>query len=148
MSLPETAPRPWTRSAKSAEATVLSEALSALPRPVEPVDPACAGRIYADRVAAALAYGKRDAAPRVVAKGRGALAEEIVRRAREAGVFVHESKELVSLLMQVDLDRHIPAQLYVAVAELLAWLHSIENGGPLGTPSAEERFPRPPSLPE
>ena len=47
---------------------------------------------------------------------------------KEAGVFVHESPELVALLMQVDLDARIPPELYVAVAELLAWLYSIEAG--------------------
>jgi flagellar biosynthesis protein len=78
--------------------------------------------------AVALTYSSGDAAPRVVAKGRGLLAQEIIERAREAGVYVHESPELVSLLMQVDLDEHIPPQLYVAVAELLAWLYSIEQG--------------------
>ncbi len=41
---------------------------------------------------------------------------------------MHESAELVSLLMQVDLDQHIPPQLYLAVAELLAWLYRLENG--------------------
>jgi flagellar biosynthesis protein len=56
------------------------------------------------------------------------MADEIIRRAHEAGIYVHESRELVSLLMQIDLDRHIPPQLYVAVAELLAWLHRIESG--------------------
>lgn len=78
--------------------------------------------------AVALAYRQDDNAPKVVAKGRGVLAAEIISRAREAGVFVHESPELVSLLMQVDLDQHIPPQLYRAVAELLAWLYRIENG--------------------
>ena len=76
--------------------------------------------------AAALAYRDGERAPRVVAKGRGLIAAEILERARAAGLFVHESRELVSLLMQVDLDRHIPPQLYAAVAELLAWLHRIE----------------------
>lgn len=79
--------------------------------------------------AVALAYRETDAAPRVVAKGRGLIAEEIIARARAHGVYVHESPELVSLLVQVDLDERIPAQLYVAVAELLAWLYRIENGG-------------------
>jgi len=79
------------------------------------------------RHAVALAYEDGQGAPRVVAKGRGVLAQAIIERARQAGVYVHESPELVSLLMQVDLDRHIPAQLYVAVAELLAWLYRIEN---------------------
>ena len=41
---------------------------------------------------------------------------------------MHESPELVSLLMQVDLDQRIPPQLYVAVAELLAWLYRLESG--------------------
>jgi flagellar biosynthesis protein len=75
------------------------------------------------REAVALAYRQTDAAPRVVAKGRGLIAEEIISRAREHGVYVHESPELLSLLMQVDLDEHIPSQLYLAVAELLAWLY-------------------------
>jgi flagellar biosynthesis protein len=79
------------------------------------------------RTAVALAYREGDAAPRVVAKGRGVLAEEIIRRAGEAGIYVHGSSELVGLLMQVDLDRHIPPQLYVAVAELLAWIWRIEQ---------------------
>jgi flagellar biosynthesis protein len=76
--------------------------------------------------AVALAYHGGDAAPRVVAKGRGLIAEQIIEKAREHGVAVHESKELVSLLMQVDLDEHIPPTLYRAVAELLAWLYRVE----------------------
>lgn len=88
------------------------------------------------RTAVALAYRETDAAPRVVAKGRGLVAEEIIRRAKEHGVYVHESPELVSLLLQIDLDERIPPQLYVAVAELLAWLYRIERGenSPAPTP--------------
>ena len=70
--------------------------------------------------AVALRYADGDAAPVVVARGRGLVADEIIRRARAAGVFVHESPELVSLLMQVDLDARIPAALYIAVAQLFA----------------------------
>jgi len=81
------------------------------------------------REAIALAYGQTDAAPRVVAKGKGLIAEQIIARAREHGVYVHESPELVALLTQVDIDEHIPPQLYMAVAELLAWLYRIEHGG-------------------
>ncbi|HNC26745.1 MAG TPA: EscU/YscU/HrcU family type III secretion system export apparatus switch protein [Accumulibacter sp.] len=88
------------------------------------------------RNAVALTYGKTEAAPRVVAKGRGLLAEQIIARAREHGVYVHESPELVSLLMQVDLDQHIPPQLYLAVAELLAWLYRLESGERLAPPPA------------
>lgn len=77
--------------------------------------------------AVALTYDVADGAPRVVAKGTGLLAEEIIERAQAAGVFVHESPELLSLLMQVDLDERIPPALYIAVAELLAWLYRLES---------------------
>lgn len=76
--------------------------------------------------AVALSYREGDAAPRVVAKGYGVLADTIVRTAREHGLYVHESTELVGLLMQVDLDSRIPPALYQAVAELLAWLYQLE----------------------
>lgn len=87
--------------------------------------------------AVALAYESADGAPRVVAKGRGELARRIIERAREAGVFVHESPELVSLLLEVDLDARIPPELYVAVAEVLAWVYRVERGEtPLTPPGA------------
>ncbi len=79
--------------------------------------------------AVALAYDPTDSAPRVVAKGYGTLAETIIRTAREHGLYVHESPELVGLLMQVDLDAHIPPKLYVAIAELLAWLYALDTEG-------------------
>jgi flagellar biosynthesis protein len=78
--------------------------------------------------AVALAYGTGDYAPRVVAKGSGLIAEQIIALAKENQVFVHESKDLVALLMQVDLDQHIPPELYMAIAEILAWLYRLENG--------------------
>ena len=81
----------------------------------------------AQKSAVALAYSQTDAAPRVVAKGRGLIAEQIITRAREHGVYVHESPELVSLLLQVDLDQRIPPQLYIAVAELLAEFLEIDK---------------------
>lgn len=85
------------------------------------------------RRAAALAYGEAERrvgrAPRLAAKGAGLVAEEIIERARAAGVPVHQSRELVGLLMQVDLDQHIPPALYLAVAEVLAWVHRIERQG-------------------
>ena len=85
----------------------------------------------AQKSAVALAYSQTAAAPRVVAKGRGLIAEQIITRAREHGVYVHESPELVSLLLQVDLDQRIPPQLYIAVAELLAWIYRLESGQPV-----------------
>ena len=78
--------------------------------------------------AVALTYNASESgAPKVVAKGSGLIAEAIIARAQEHGVYIHESKELVSLLMQVELDQQIPPALYITVAELLAWLYHIEN---------------------
>lgn len=84
--------------------------------------------------AVALTYRAGQSAPQIVAKGRGLVAENIIRKARDHGVYVHESAELVSLLMQVDLDQHIPPQLYRAVAELLAWLYKLEASAALSFP--------------
>ncbi len=77
--------------------------------------------------AIALSYATGDYAPKVVAKGRGVIAEQIIARAKQHNVFVHESKDLVALLMQVDLDDHIPPELYQAIAEILAWLYRLEE---------------------
>ena len=80
-----------------------------------------------ERKAAALSYKQGYYAPVVVARGKGVMAEAIIACAREAGVFVHESPELVSLLMQVDTDQHIPPELYRAVAEIMVWLYAMEH---------------------
>ena len=76
--------------------------------------------------AVALVYNEQVATPRVAAKGCGVLAESIIQRARDAGIYVHQSPALVALLMRVDLDSRIPPELYAAVAELLVWLYHID----------------------
>jgi flagellar biosynthesis protein len=90
------------------------------------------------QVAVALTYGKsQGGAPKVVAKGRGLIAQAIIERARQHDVYVHESEDLVGMLMQVELDQEIPPQLYLAVAELLAWLYRLEHAEtPTALPSA------------
>ena len=79
------------------------------------------------QVAAALRYREGMKSPVLMAKGRGLVAEQILRRAREAGIYVHESAELVALLMQVDLDERIPPSLYRAVAEILVWVYQLDR---------------------
>jgi flagellar biosynthesis protein len=88
--------------------------------------------------AVAITYEKGDSAPRVVAKGYGTLADTIIRTAKENDLYVHESPELVGLLMQIDLDAHIPPQLYLAIAELLAWLYALEGGKEMDVLKAAE----------
>ena len=84
------------------------------------------GNTQARPAAVALSYADQGKAPVVVAKGYGDTAEAIMRTARRSGVYVHESGELVGLLMQVDLDRQIPPALYLAVAEVMAWLARVD----------------------
>ena len=90
------------------------------------------------QVAVALRYAEGDTAPVVVAKGRGVLADEIIRRARDAGLFVHESRELVALLLPVDLAQRIPPVLSVPLASH----DSIPF--PFLPASRRSRHPRPP----
>lgn len=72
--------------------------------------------------AAALSYARGEAgAPRVVAKGRGFVAERILALARENGVPVHRDRDLVELLACCDLGDEIPAEVFGVVAELVAY---------------------------
>lgn len=81
------------------------------------------------RQAVALAYQDHERAPRVVAKGYGELAERIMAEAQRQGIYVHDAPELVALLMQLDLDAEIPANLYQVIAELLVWVFELSEAG-------------------
>ena len=65
-------------------------------------------------------------APKVVATGRGLIAERIVAAAREAGVAVREDAALAEALAGLELGREIPEDLYAAVAEALAWAYALD----------------------
>ena len=77
--------------------------------------------------AVALTYEHGEFAPKVLASGKGLVAEQIIAKEKEHQIYIHESKDLVGLLMQVDLDENIPPALYQAVAEILAWLYQLEK---------------------
>ena len=75
-------------------------------------------------LAVALSYvGGNDAAPRVLAKGRGALAAQIVAIARDHGVAVRRDRDLAALLATLEVDSPIPVVAFAAVAEILAHLY-------------------------
>lgn len=80
-----------------------------------------------ERRAAALSYKQGYYAPVVVARGKGVMAEAIIACAHDSGIYVHESPELVKLLLQIDTDQFIPPELYRAVAEVLVWLYWMER---------------------
>lgn len=98
-----------------------------MPLPNTPQGPMAESQLPARPSAVALSAAVGNAAPRVVAKGYGAAAEAIVQRAQESGLYVHTSPDLVKLLMHVDLDSQIPPKLYLAVAQMLAWVHQLER---------------------
>ena len=75
------------------------------------------------RQAVALEYGPASAAPRVMAQGRGEIAESILRRARELGIPMKAEPSLVAFLLEIDLYRLVPPELYEAVAQVLAWAY-------------------------
>ena len=79
--------------------------------------------------AAALKYdGGKDAAPRVVGIGRGYLAKKMLETAKEHSVPVKEDEALAGSLIKLDIGREIPEELYVAVAEILAFLYRMDKG--------------------
>ena len=80
------------------------------------------------RKATALRYDPpRDAAPRLVAKGEGCVADQIVELAQQHGVPVRNDPFLVEALSTLDLQREIPPELYRAVAELLFFVYRLNE---------------------
>lgn len=80
------------------------------------------------KAAAALAYDpEKDAAPRVVAAGRGELAALIEKVAAAHGVPVYRDPELAFTLTGLGLGREIPPALYEAVAAVIAWVYQLER---------------------
>lgn len=76
--------------------------------------------------AAALKYRHgQDRAPKIIAKGRGELAEKILETARQHGIPIKEDKTLVEILSSLDLYQEIPSELYRAVAEILAFVYAL-----------------------
>ncbi|MBW7852460.1 MAG: EscU/YscU/HrcU family type III secretion system export apparatus switch protein [Rhodospirillales bacterium] len=79
-------------------------------------------------LAVALSYDPDVAeAPRVVASGRGELAERIVAVAEANGVAVREDADLAQVLCAVDVDSVIPIEAFAAVAEILAYVYRVNN---------------------
>ncbi|WP_286239938.1 EscU/YscU/HrcU family type III secretion system export apparatus switch protein [Neptuniibacter halophilus] len=66
-------------------------------------------------------------APLIVAKGMGEIAEQIISLAEEHGVHIHESPELVEVLIRLELGDEIPESLYRAIAEVIAFAFSLKN---------------------
>jgi flagellar biosynthesis protein len=91
-----------------------------------------------NRQAAALRYAQgEDAAPRLMAKGKGTVADRILEIARRNGIPIREDRELVQVLASLDLYQEIPPELYKAVAEILVFLYSLNQGANQALPRAK-----------
>ena len=84
--------------------------------------------------AVALEYDPADSAPRVIAMGRGALAEKIIEQAKQSEVPVHKDDKLADTLSKLQIGDMIPPELYEVVAEILVFVDDMEHlRGKLGS---------------
>jgi len=80
------------------------------------------------KLAAVLKYDAgKDRAPHLVAKGRGMIAEKIIKLAREHDIPIRNDPALVQILSKLDIDEAIPQELYQAVAEVLAFVYRMNE---------------------
>ena len=70
---------------------------------------------------------EQNVAPKMVAKGRGHVAENILAAAQKNAIPVYQNKSLVNMLMALELDKEIPTELYTTVAEVLAYVYRIDK---------------------
>lgn len=83
-----------------------------------------ASKPKAQKKAVALKYDKeRDAAPKVVGKGAGLMADRIIALAEEHGIPIQADADLVEVLSRLNLNQEIPPETYVLVAEILAFVY-------------------------
>ncbi|MDI9571145.1 MAG: EscU/YscU/HrcU family type III secretion system export apparatus switch protein [Pseudomonadota bacterium] len=79
-------------------------------------------------LAAALRYdAKKDRAPRMIAKGRGFIAEKIIELARKNDIPIKADPHLAQILYRLELDEEIPNELYRAIAEILAFVYKLNE---------------------
>ncbi|MBO5335727.1 MAG: EscU/YscU/HrcU family type III secretion system export apparatus switch protein [Lachnospiraceae bacterium] len=77
--------------------------------------------------AIALEYNPEEDAPKVIATGRGVLAERIIERAKESAVPVHRDDKLADTLSRLEIGEMIPPELYEVVAEILVFVDAMDK---------------------
>jgi len=82
--------------------------------------------------AVALRYDRdQEDAPKVVAKGQGKIAEKIIELAKKHDIPIKDDPDLIEVLSSLEIDEEIPSEIYVAVAELLAFVYSANSKRPI-----------------
>ena len=77
--------------------------------------------------AIALEYDPSEDAPKVIASGRGLLAERIIEKAKEAKVPIHQDSKLADTLSRLEVGEMIPPELYEVVAEILVFVDAMDK---------------------
>lgn len=80
-----------------------------------------------DKTAVALGFEKGDQAPKILATGKGHLAEKIIEEAKEHGIPLHYDERLAKTLSELDFDEYIPPELYEAVVEVLMYVDKVDS---------------------
>lgn len=80
-----------------------------------------------NKTAVALAYEAGDQAPKILAAGKGYVAEKIIEVAKEENVPVHKDEKLASTLSKLEIGDYIPKELYGVVAEILVFVDRVEG---------------------
>lgn len=84
-------------------------------------------KIEKPKQAIALSYDPDEEAPKVIASGRGALAERIIERAKEIEIPVHRDDKLANTLSRLEIGEMIPPELYEVVAEILVFVDAMDR---------------------
>lgn len=79
------------------------------------------------KLAIAIKYEEEENAPKVIAKGKGIVAEKIIEEAKEVGIKTFEEKNLSKELYKIDIGNEIPEELYTSVAKILAFIYELDN---------------------
>jgi flagellar biosynthesis protein len=79
------------------------------------------------KTAVALSYDPEDQAPKVIASGKGYVADRIIERAKEADIPLHKDEKLANSLSKLEIGDMIPPELYEVVAEVLAFVDKMDR---------------------
>lgn len=80
-----------------------------------------------DRAAIALEYNRNEKAPKVIASGKGYLADKIVKKAEEEDIPIHQDEKLAKSLSDIEIGDYIPPELYQVVAEVLVFVDTMDR---------------------
>ncbi len=82
---------------------------------------------FRDKSAIALEYAEDDIAPKVIASGKGHLAEKIIHTAGEHDIPIHKDEKLAKSLEKLEIGEYIPKELYQVVAEVLVYVDAMDK---------------------